>query len=133
MIEIRNLRSNDFNYEWGLKQFVEKGHGFPNPNRNQDNTSNQLRTVTILGTRDPRERANIHFHYCQLCEENPSQGIPGDGSDSDHVGRGVYNIVISENKIWFYNRYKESKNPFTGMPEKTRWGVDFSVPYRNNR
>ena len=120
-IDVYNFRKNENNYEFGAQQFEEGGQAFINPNRKQDDTSHLIDYVQIYTVFDPRENGTIHFHYSPLVDEDPSQ------KDLAFKGNGVYNIVISPSRVFFFGRGKYKTDDFG----RTVWeqnGVNFSVP-----
>ncbi|MCD9015472.1 GDSL-type esterase/lipase family protein [Parachryseolinea silvisoli] len=65
----------------------------------------------------------IHFHYSDGIEEAPSP------RDDLHRGKDVYNVVISKNNIYFYNRYQEVREPYHILPILKDTGLkDFTIP-----
>lgn len=75
----------------------------------------------------PDWAGRLHFHYWDGLEEGLSPE-----TDLIHQGKDVYNVMISEDFIYFYNRYQEVSDPYHMLPTLKDTGLkNFTIPRKD--
>ena len=101
MIQFYNKHTNPYDTEWASllyrvgDQVLLGNEEFEGVNSGLDR-SVWMRFEDALA---PNPKGRIHMHYLSAGDQEPS-----DRDVIRHHGEGIYNIVISNNDIHFYNR-----------------------------